>query len=56
MNRNANKCIKCDVVQCKNHCQDVDYCALDVIKIGTHEDDPKICQCTDCESFEKREL
>lgn len=49
---NANKCICCTVSQCKNHCKDTNYCSLDTISIGTHESNPTVCQCTDCESFE----
>ena len=29
------------------------YCTLNQIKIGkTHEQNPKVVECTDCESFE----
>ncbi len=48
----ANPSIKCSVVQCKHHCGTVDYCALDEIQVGTHEENPTVVQCTDCESFE----
>lgn len=48
----ANPSIRCSVVQCKHHCGAVDYCALDEIKVGTHEKNPTVIQCTDCESFE----
>ncbi len=47
----ANRSIKCSVKQCQNHCQSEDYCALDSIMVGTHETNPTMCQCTDCESF-----
>lgn len=50
----ANHSIKCTVTQCKNHCNDEQYCALDCICVGTHEADPTVCQCTDCESFEAK--
>lgn len=52
----ANKCIACTVEQCKNHCQDEDYCKLDSIRIGTHEPNPKMVECVDCESFEKKTI
>lgn len=54
MRNEANHCIKCSVTQCKYHCQTENYCSLDAIKVGTHESDPKVCECTDCESFEKK--
>ncbi len=49
---NANPSIRCSVVQCKNHCGTENYCALKEIKVGTHEENPTVIQCTDCESFE----
>ena len=49
---NANKSIECTVTQCKNHCGDVNYCALNAIKVGTHEANPTQAQCVDCQSFE----
>lgn len=48
----ANKSIKCSVQQCKYHNNHEDYCSLDCIKVGTHEENPTVNQCTDCESFE----
>lgn len=50
-NKIANPSIKCSVVQCKNHCGNENYCTLDTIKVGTHEQNPTVVQCTDCESF-----
>ncbi len=50
-NCKGNHCIQCTVDKCKNHCQTSDYCSLDKVSIGTHESDPKVCQCVDCESF-----
>lgn len=47
----ANHCIECSVVQCANHCSTENYCALDRIKVGTHEMNPTQEQCTDCKSF-----
>ncbi|MBQ4137557.1 MAG: DUF1540 domain-containing protein [Clostridia bacterium] len=52
MNDKANRSIECSVTQCKNHCQSENYCSLDVIKVGTHEANPTVEQCTDCMSFE----
>ncbi len=53
-NLNCNKSIECTVVSCKNHSCEANYCALDKIKIGTHECDPSKSQCTDCLSFEMK--
>ena len=36
-NCKANKCIECTVTQCANHCSTSNYCALDCIRVGTHE-------------------
>ena len=51
MNTHANHCIKCNVVSCKNHCDNENYCALECITVGTHETNPSMDQCTDCQSF-----
>ena len=48
---NSNKCIECSVTQCANHSTDTNYCALNKIKVGTHEKNPTVTQCVDCESF-----
>ncbi len=47
----ANKCIECSVTQCKYHCDTQNYCSLEQIKVGTHEANPTMQQCTDCMSF-----
>lgn len=52
MNEKANKCIECTVTQCKNHCESENYCSLDTIRVGTHEANPTVDQCTDCMSFQ----
>lgn len=46
-----NTCIECSVNNCAYHANQVDYCTLDKIKVGTHECNPTQVQCTDCESF-----
>ena len=51
----AIESIRCSVVQCKNHCDTKDYCALESITVGTHEANPTVCQCTDCESFQPKQ-
>lgn len=50
----ANKCIECTVTQCQNHCGAQNFCSLDKIKVGTHEWNPTMDQCTDCLSFVKK--
>lgn len=49
---NKNQSIKCSVTQCKYHCDTENYCSLNCIQVGTHETNPTMTQCTDCESFE----
>lgn len=50
----ANKSIECVVTSCSHHCSGTNYCSLDKIHVGTHEADPKMDQCTDCQSFSKK--
>ena len=50
----ANHCIKCTGQHGANHCQSQNYCALDCITVGTHENNPTMDQCTDCKSFQLR--
>ena len=50
-NKTANYCMACTVTQCRNHVKTANYCALDKIQVGTHESNPTVSQCTDCESF-----
>ena len=50
MEKKANHCIVCSVEQCANNSQS-GYCVLDKIQVGTHESNPTVIQCTDCESF-----
>ena len=52
MTKNYNSCIKCSVDQCKNHSERAEYCAWNEVRIGTHEQNPTMKQCVDCESFE----
>ena len=49
-----NAAIKCTVRSCAHHCQDVNYCGLTDIQVGTHEQHPSMDQCTDCQSFKKQ--
>ena len=50
----ANYSIGCTVTQCMHHCRNQDYCSLDKIMVVTHEANPKMDQCTDCQSFRLR--
>ena len=52
MTDKANNSIKCHVDQCSHHCESKEYCSLDTITVGTHESNPTMDQCTDCQSFE----
>ncbi len=54
MNSKANHCIACTVKQCAHHCGQENYCSLDRIQVGTHEANPTMDQCTDCQSFRLR--
>ena len=55
MNCHANKCIECTVQQCAYHCENENYCSLDRIRVGTHETNPTVEECTDCKSFRRKE-
>ena len=50
-NKKANHSISCTVKQCANHAKTCDFCSLDCVSIGTHEKNPTVTQCVDCESF-----
>lgn len=49
-----NPSIKCSITECKHHYGSENYCSLNCISIGTHEVNPTVVECTDCESFELR--
>ena len=46
-----NPSIKCSVQQCKYNNVSAQYCTLDAIQVGTHEANPTVVECTDCQSF-----
>ena len=54
MDCQANHSIGCTVDQCKHHCSTEPYCSLNKITVGTHETNPTMVECTDCQSFEKK--
>ena len=51
MNNTPNKSIHCTVEQCKYNCKEEKYCMLDQVDIGTHEMNPTVPKCVDCNSF-----
>jgi hypothetical protein len=53
-NKQKNDCIRCTVSQCKYNMVTEDYCSLGCISVGTHESNPTVPECTDCNSFVKR--
>ena len=42
MSDHCNRCIGCTVQQCRHHSDSEDYCTLERVQIGTHENDPGI--------------
>lgn len=51
MDKSVNQSIKCTVTPCAHHCKTKNYCSLDCITVGTHEKNPTMNECTDCQSF-----
>ena len=49
-----NKSIECAVKQCEYNASNAGYCTLGKIKVGTHESNPTVPECTDCMSFKVR--
>ncbi|MGI6005341.1 MAG: DUF1540 domain-containing protein [Christensenellales bacterium] len=47
-----NRSIGCTVTNCKYHAGDEQYCALNSIMVGSHQDHPVESESVDCESFE----
>ena len=47
-----NEAISCTIQNCKHHWKNADYCSLAHINVGTHEANPTVIECTDCQSFE----
>ena len=46
-----NSAIECTVTQCRHHCGAENYCSLEKIRVASHEANPTMIRCTDCESF-----
>lgn len=53
-NKHKNDSIRCTVSQCQHNMVTENYCSLGCISVGTHESDPTVPECTDCNSFVKR--
>ena len=51
--KKKNSNIHCSVTQCKHNMVNENYCGLDCICVGTHESNPSMDQCTDCQSYQK---
>ena len=49
-----NERIRCSVGQCRYNLGSEEYCGLHSICIGTHESNPTVPECVDCNSFVKR--
>ena len=54
MGEQKNPSIRCTVSQCRHNLCHENYCTLSCVSIGTHESDPSVPECVDCNSFEKR--
>lgn len=52
--KRKNSNIHCTVKQCEHNMCTEDYCTLDMIKVGTHEANPTVPECTDCNSFVRK--
>ncbi|MGN0574496.1 MAG: DUF1540 domain-containing protein, partial [Ruminococcus sp.] len=52
--KKKNDHIKCTVSQCQHNMVTENYCSLGCISVGTHEENPTVPECTDCNSFVKR--
>lgn len=52
--KSKNSSIRCTVQQCQHNMQNENYCTLQSIDVGTHESNPTVPECTDCNSFVKR--
>lgn len=54
MEHQKNPNIHCTVEQCAHNLCTEQFCTLDQVQIGTHEADPSVKECVDCNSFKKR--
>jgi hypothetical protein len=47
-----NESIQCSVCECKYHANQEDYCTLNQIRVGKHQQPANDVEATDCESFQ----
>ena len=52
---NPKKSIGSTVTHCEYPCSGQNYCTLEKITVGTHEANPTVIECTDCESFKPKQ-
>ena len=52
--KGKNPSIRCTVSQCAHNMGSEHYCTLNTIDLGSHEANPTMPQCTDCNSFVKK--
>lgn len=50
-----NPSIQCTVNECIHHANQVDYCTLEQIQVGKHDNVTNEVEGTDCESFKVKE-
>ena len=55
MDHCKNPNIHCTVEQCCHNLCSEHFCTLNMVEIGTHEPNPTVKECVDCNSFQKRE-
>lgn len=55
-NTKVNESIGCNVTECKFHALHDEYCSLDQIVVTHHHEPAKTVECTDCGSFEPRQM
>ena len=51
MEKSSNPSIECEVFECKYHAESKNYCTLDKILVGKHDERATDVESTDCESF-----
>ncbi len=55
MEMQKNDSIQCTVTNCKFNNETQKYCTLNQIMVGTHEQNPTVPECTDCQSFKNKQ-
>lgn len=49
--KEKNCAIHCTTQNCQYNLGTENYCTLNSIQVGSHENCPQSCQCVDCQSF-----